>query len=158
VDVVVMSDSHLYEVTPQFEALCERYCRSADLVIHLGDIMGSTVLDYLALFPLEAVCGNMDSLSIRRQLPAKKVIRLGGYRVGLIHGWGSAAELPESLYTEFVDVDAVLFGHTHEPLLHRSNGILWFNPGSVSSGRRGAPRSIGLLRLDTAIHADIIPL
>jgi uncharacterized protein len=158
VNVVVMSDSHLYEVTPQLEAICERYCRAADLVIHLGDIMGPTVLDYLLQFPLEAVCGNMDSHSIRQQLPVKKVIRLGGFRIGLVHGWGSSADLPEILYPEFVEVDAVLFGHTHEPFLRRSNGILWFNPGSVSSGRNGAPRSLGLLRVDTELHADHIPL
>jgi uncharacterized protein len=155
-NVVVMSDSHLYDVTPQFEAVCERYCRSADLVIHLGDIMGPAVLDYLLQFPLEAVCGNMDSSSIRQQLPAKRVIRLGAYRVGLIHGWGASVELPESLYAEFADVDAVLFGHTHEPYQNRANGILWFNPGSVSSGRRGAPCSLGLLRVDKAIHAEFI--
>jgi uncharacterized protein len=157
-NVVVMSDSHLYEVTPQFEALCEHYCGPADLVIHLGDIMGPVVLDYLSQFPLEAVCGNMDSLDILRQLPAKKVIRLGGYRVGLVHGWGSSADLPEILYSEFEDVDVVLFGHTHEPYEHRANGVLWFNPGSVSSGRRGAPPSIGLLRVNTSIHAEIIPV
>ncbi len=157
-NVVVMSDSHLYEVNPHFEAICERYCRGVDLVIHLGDIMGPAVLDYLTQFPLEAVCGNMDGLSIRQQLPAKKQIRLGGFRFGLIHGWGSGADLPESLYAEFMGVDVVLFGHTHEPFQAKANGILWFNPGSVCAGRRGAPCSIGLLRVDTAIHADIIPV
>ena len=157
-NIVVMSDSHLYEVTPQFEALCERYARGADLVIHLGDLVGPSILDYLMQFPLEAVCGNMDGHSIRQQLPVKKVIRLGGFRVGLVHGWGASADLPETLYPEFVNVDAVLFGHTHEPFLRRSNGILWFNPGSVSSGRRGAPRSLGLLQVDTELHADHIPV
>ena len=157
-NIVVMSDTHLYEVTPQFEALCERYCRGADLVIHLGDIVGQTVLDYLHQFPFEGVCGNMDGSGIRRQLPAKKILRLGKYRVGLIHGWGAAVELPESLCAEFQDVDVVMFGHTHEPLQHRANGILWFNPGSVSAGRRGSPCSLGLVRVDTGFHADIVPV
>jgi uncharacterized protein len=157
-NIVVMSDSHLYQLTPAFEALCERYCRDADLVIHLGDVVSASVLDYLKQYPLEAVAGNMDSLSIRQQLPAKKIIRLGAYRVGLIHGWGSAADLPARLMHEFNDVDAVLFGHTHEGVQYQCNGILWFNPGSVSMGRGGAPRSIGLLSAGASLRGEIITL
>ena len=69
-----------------------------------------------------------------------------------------AGELPEILCAEFQDVDVVMFGHTHEPLQHQANGILWFNPGSVAAGRRGAPCSLGLVRVDTAFHADIVPV
>ncbi|HBZ56691.1 MAG TPA: YfcE family phosphodiesterase, partial [Syntrophobacteraceae bacterium] len=77
---------------------------------------------------------------------------------GLVHGWGSALELPEKLFPEFQNVDVVMFGHTHEPLQYRSNGILWFNPGSVSAGRRGATCSLGLLRVETTIDVDIVPV
>jgi uncharacterized protein len=151
-NVVVMSDSHLYEPTPAFEELCERYCRYADRVIHLGDVVGAAVLNYLAQFPLEAVAGNMDTLSVRELLPVRKIVRLGAYRVALIHGWGAAADLRVRLAHEFSDVDAVLFGHTHEGIHYKSNGILWFNPGSVAAGRRGAPRSIGLLTVGGSLR------
>jgi uncharacterized protein len=157
-NIVVMSDSHLYEVTPAFEELCERYCRHADRVIHLGDVVSASVLDFLAQFPLEAVAGNMDSPSVREQLPVKKIIRLGAYRVGLIHGWGAAGDLRVKLAHEFSGVDAVLFGHTHEGIEYKSNGILWFNPGSVAAGRGGAPRSIGLLSVGSSLRGEIVPL
>jgi uncharacterized protein len=157
-NIVVMSDSHLYELTPAFEELCDRYCRHADRVIHLGDMVSAAVLDFLAQFPLEAVAGNMDSPSVRERLPVKKIIRLGAYRVALIHGWGSAADLRARLAHEFSAVDAVLFGHTHEGIEHKSNGILWFNPGSIAAGRGGAPRSIGLLSVGGTLRGEIIPL
>lgn len=156
--IVVMSDTHLNRVTEEFEALCHRYCRDADLVIHLGDLVSRAVLDYLEQYPLEAVSGNTDDYALRSRLPAKKTIRLGSFRVGLIHGWGTSHDLRNRLIDEFSNADAILFGHTHQPVRARENGLFWFNPGSVSAGRNGSPPSLGILTVDGCLDGEIIPL
>lgn len=153
-----MSDTHLRAVTKPFADLCERYCSKADLVIHLGDMVSPLILDFLSRYRLEAVAGNMDGPVIHGQLPVKKTVRLGGYRLGLIHGWGSGERLRDHLRREFTDVDAVLFGHTHQGLCRQENGTLWFNPGSVTLARGHSPCSIGLLHVGTALQGEILPV
>ena len=121
-------------MTDQFKAICEQYCRDADMVIHLGDWTRSAILDYLEQYPLQAVAGNMDDYSVHSRLPVKKVIQVNGFRIGMIHGWGSARDLRNRLKTQFADVHAIFFGHTHQPLQSEENGLFWFNPGSVFTG------------------------
>jgi hypothetical protein len=153
-----MSDTHLEQVTDQFEDICARFCSDADMVIHLGDWTGSRVLDYMEQYPLEAVSGNTDDHRVRGRLPAKKVIRIDNHRIGIAHGWGSARDLRRRLQSEFDHVDAILFGHTHQAFLSKENGLLWFNPGSVFFGRQGSPASIGVLHVQGGLRGEIIEL
>ncbi len=155
---MVMSDTHLNHPTEEFREICSRYCDQADMVIHLGDWARSTILDYLEGYSLQAVAGNMDDHAILQRLPAKKVIRTGKYRLGIIHGWGSSRDLRQRLAREFEDVDAILYGHSHLPYVQRENGLLWFNPGSVFMGRGDLPGSIGILHADEELWGEIIPL
>lgn len=156
--IVVMSDTHLSRVTDDFSYLCSEFCDNADMVIHLGDWESVAILNYLEQYRLEAVCGNMDDHTIRERLPAVKVIRVGDFRLGLTHGWGSPNGIRRRIGKEFKDVDAILFGHTHQPLALQENGLLWFNPGSVYLGRGDARRSIGILSIKDTIRPEIINL
>jgi len=154
--IVVMSDTHLGQVTKEFEELCDRHCEGADLVIHLGDMVSGAVLRYLEQYPLEAVAGNSDDRVIHNSLPDKKLLRLGAFRVGIIHGYGSSVGLRGRLVNEFPGADAVLFGHTHVPLRQVEGGVLWFNPGSVFCGRGEHRRTLGLLHVGERIESEII--
>jgi putative phosphoesterase len=116
------------------------------------------VLNYLEQYPLEAVAGNMDDYSIQRRLPARRIVKAGAFRLGIAHGWGSHGEIRYRLEQEFTGVDAILFGHTHQPLIFRENGLLWFNPGSVCLARGDSPKSIGVLRIHDRIEADIVQI
>jgi len=156
--IVVMSDTHLNRLTDEFKAICTKHCDDADMVIHLGDWVSSSVLDYLEQYNLEAVAGNMDNHVIHDRLPVKKVISVGGHRIGITHGWGSASDLRKKLYTEFPGVRAILFGHTHQALQMEENGIFYFNPGSVFMGRGSIPRSLGILHIHERIQGEIVPL
>jgi hypothetical protein len=153
--IVVMSDTHLYSPDDEFKAICSHYCRDADLTIHLGDYAAGSVLDFLERYPLEAVAGNTDDAAICSRLPAKKVIRVGNLRIGLIHGCGWGYNIRPMLLKQFTDVDAILFGHTHQPLQIEDGGLLWFNPGSVFTGRGGCSRSLGVLHVGNRIEAEI---
>ena len=137
--IVVMSDTHLSKATDEFKALCSEFCDDADMVIHLGDMEKAEMLNYLEQYPLEAVAGNMDDYSIQQRLPARKIVKAGAFRLGIAHGWGPDGGIRQRLEQEFTGVDAILFGHTHQPLIFRKNGLLWFNPGSVFLGRGDSP-------------------
>jgi putative phosphoesterase len=156
--IVVMSDTHLTRATDDFKALCSEYCEDADLVVHLGDWEKVEILNYLEQYPLEAVAGNMDDYAIRQRLQTKKVLRAGNFRIGIIHGWGSPSGIRQRIATEFQGVDAILFGHTHQPLLIRDNGLLWFNPGSVYHGRGASRTTIGILQISDGIEAEIVQI
>lgn len=156
--IVVMSDTHLDQVTKEFEELCDRYCEGADLVIHLGDMVSGAVLRFLEQYPLEAVAGNSDDRVVHGALPDKKVLRLGTFRVGIIHGFGSTVGMRGRLANEFPGADAVLFGHTHVPLQQREAGTLWFNPGSVFNGRGEQRCTMGLLHVGERLETEIIRL
>jgi uncharacterized protein len=154
--LVVMSDTHLSRVTKEFRAICERYCQGADVVVHLGDLTRSVILDYLEQYPLQAVAGNMDDHNVHSRLPVKKVLQVGAFRIGLVHGWGAAADLRSRLKTQFADVNAIFFGHTHQPIQIEENGLLWFNPGSVFSGRGQSRGSLGVVHVDEQLRGEII--
>ncbi len=156
--IVVMSDTHLREATQEFKDLCSEFCDGADMVIHLGDWDRIEILNYLENYPLEAVAGNMDDYLIRQHLPDRKVLKAGAFRLGITHGWGPGGGIRQRLQQEFTGVDAVLFGHTHQPLISRENGVLWFNPGSVFLGRGDFRKTIGILKIQENIEAEIIQI
>ncbi len=154
--LVVMSDTHLRSLTEEFVQICDHYCSNADLVIHLGDWTRKEILDHLERYPLEAVAGNMDGPDISQRLPRKRVLKLGGFRLGMTHGWGSYGDLPWRLLNEFNGVDAILFGHTHQPFSGKTNGVFCFNPGSVFLGRSASNRTLGILYLEDRIRSQIV--
>lgn len=156
--IVVMSDTHLRHVTEEFAAICERFCRDAHMVIHLGDWTQPRVLDFLEQYPLQGVAGNTDDYSIHSRLPAKRILQLNGCRIGLIHGWGSVEDLRNRLKTQFSEVDAIFYGHSHQPLQVEEDGLFWFNPGSVFLGRSQFSGSLGIVHIGQSIRAEIIPL
>ena len=120
--------------------------------------MGSGVLDFLESYPLEAVSGNMDDLRIRSRLPYKRVVKVNGFRLGLIHGWGTRSDLETNVGQEFEVVDAIIYGHSHRPVSHWKEGILYFNPGSATQNRGMDYNTMGFLTLGKSIDTRVIQL
>jgi len=144
----VIADTHI----PKFlSALPKRIAclfQDVDLILHVGDITNSEVLDELRLLaPVVAVKGDHDALD----LPVKTVVEIGKARIGLVHGRRSVwRELPSMLSNElftgrrfwwggfqrqvmraFSQVDAIIFGHFHRPYLSWHDDVLLFSPGAV---------------------------
>jgi uncharacterized protein len=68
-----------------------------------------------------------------------RVLEIDGYRVDMIHG--------DLLTGDILTVergDILLFGHTHVPVLKKEDGVVYFNPGSVSLPKNGFPTSFAL--------------
>ena len=52
--------------------------------------------------------------------------------------------------TEELDTDVVVFGHSHQALVERKDGVLYLNPGSAGPRRYGRPRTIAFLKIEPA--------
>ena len=152
----VLSDTHLTRVTPVLECILDQFFHDADLLIHAGDMVSLPVYRFLQQRPIEAVQGNMDEWALREELPEKKTLTLENFRVGIMHGWGAPRGLEERLLREFPDVNVLIYGHSHLAANHWSDGVLFFNPGSVS-GYRGKP-SVGILHVTADLRGEIIEL
>lgn len=156
--VVVVSDTHLFRVSPELEQIAEEFFSDADLVIHLGDWETVDVYEYFRKYPLVGVAGNADPPELKRILPLKRQIKVAGYRIGIIHGYGASFDLVRRLRNEFSNVNIVLFGHTHEPYESKEGGIWWINPGSLFVGRSGAERSLAVLSLEKQVKVELVLL
>ena len=110
--------------------------------------------------PVHAVHGNVDSPELQELLPATLELSLGGVTVGVVHDAGEARRrLPRSRQ-RFPAADAVIFGHSHQPLLEQDeDGFQIFNPGSPTERRRAASHTMGMARIeDGRIAFELVTL
>lgn len=150
----VVSDTHLAgKPVPGYvmEAL-----RGCDLILHAGDILEMAVLEQLsAVAETLAVRGNMDSVEVAGGLPARRVVQVEGFRIGLTHGHGAPDGIIKRVSGEFEDVDCIVFGHTHQPLYGVRGGILYFNPGSPTDRVFASGNTVGFLEVTDIITPRI---
>jgi uncharacterized protein len=130
------------------------------VILHAGDLVELSVLDLLrTVAPVLAVYGNTDPWEVAQRLPRRVLVRAGRWQIGLVHGDGGHGPTPERARGAFETVDAVVFGHSHQPLCEWRAGVLLFNPGSATDRRRSPYCSCGRLRVTAeAITGEIIPL
>jgi hypothetical protein len=144
--IAIISDTHMPRGPRRLPDRCVELLRAADLIIHAGDLMRMSVLSGLRGFgEVIAVRGNVDDEEIRAALPETAVIAAGGARIAVIHDAGSARGRLRRMRARFPDADAVVFGHSHIPLLERADdGFQILNPGSPTERRRAPEHTMGL--------------
>ena len=153
----VISDTHLDAPTPFLEMVVDKYFKDADLILHAGDICSLKVFDAFKGKRIYAVAGNNDRPDIERRFPDKELIGVNGFKIGLIHGFGFPFGVEKRVVTLFEDIDCLVFGHSHWPVNHRRDGILFFNPGTFKGWIFSLfRRSIGLLTVDQGIKGEIV--
>lgn len=154
----VLSDTHLKHIPQDLGERITHHFRDVDMILHAGDVVEQSVLDFFADRALRAVAGNMDSWELKQHLPEKIVFTVEGLRVGLIHGWGAPAGIEERIIQEFDAIDILVYGHTHAAVSHNKNGIRYFNPGSPTDKRFARTNTIGILEIGTSVHTRIITI
>ena len=120
-----------------------------DLILHAGDLTSPKVIDELEeIAPVMAVQGNMDRAN-GIKLPKAKVIEAEDLRIGLVHGEVyPRADSQQLLYlARELNVDILVSGHSHQPKIEQSEGILLLNPGSPIVPRL-ADRTVMLLEIN----------
>ena len=156
--VGVLSDTHLIRVTRELEDIYERYLSQVDIILHAGDFVSEDVVDFLDRKTFHGVCGNMDPVELKQRLPVKKVIEIGRFKFGLIHGWGSSGDLEERIRGEFGQVDAIVYGHSHRAVNHIRDNLLFFNPGTALGYSSSRGHTIGVLEVEERIRGECIKL
>ncbi len=144
--IAVIADTHMPKGARQLPERCTAELRTADLIVHAGDFSAWEVYAQLCDYgpPVVAVSGNVDDARLQRRLPETAVFDADGAEVGVIHDAGSAKSRFERMRARFPGASAVIFGHSHLPLLDGHGNFQIFNPGSPTERRRAPTRSMGL--------------
>lgn len=150
VRVGLIADTHVGEFLDALPEAALTALEGCDLVLHAGDLSTPAVLEDLErVAPVVAVRGDHDRDA--DALPRTAVVRVGGWRIGLMHGshgrpwdtgvtlaqWAAGRALPwqQALRTHLVgcvgSVDALVYGHWHVPSVGRVGSVLCVCPGAV---------------------------
>lgn len=124
-----------------------------DRVLHLGDVIrdAERLSECFPQLEMIWVVGNCDGYSGDDRAPAERELFMGEKRILMCHGHtyqvklGIGALLSEGRAR---GADAVLFGHTHEPVCFQEGGMWVMNPGTV----RGFPAATyGVMELTDGV-------
>lgn len=156
--ILVLADTHIGSWEQLAPPLALAVAQ-ADWVVHCGDFTGREFLDELRRRSrnFAGVFGNTDGSKIRQELLDKVTLEIEGKRFVITHpSWGGPPEgIEEELLSLHGDADAILFGHTHEPLVQQRNHTLLFNPGQGYPAF-GYPATYGILTIAQGkIEAEI---
>jgi len=161
VTVIVISDTHIPERAPTLSRDLVGHLVHADVILHCGDFTSTKVYEELrAIAETYAVAGNCDTYELASRLPEKRIVEVNGKKIGMTHGSGGPHGLLDRVKRRFAgeEVDVVLFGHSHIPMIERSNGVVYANPGSPTD-RYSAPHPTYLkLEIGEKIRAEIVEL
>jgi uncharacterized protein len=147
VRVGVVADTHLPRGTRTLPEACVERLRTADAILHAGDVTALAVLEELRALgpPLYAVAGNVDEPALQAVLPRELVVELEDVRVAMTHVAGPARGREARLAARFPEADAIVYGHTHLPQVERFGRVWILNPGSPTERRRAPARTMLLL-------------
>lgn len=148
--VVIVSDTHIPKRAKRLPSALIRGLERADAILHAGDWVDEAVIEELEAYaPVYGVAGNCDPPELRRRLGERRIVRLGGYRIGLVHGEGRKGTTLERAIAAFAGepLHLLVFGHTHLPYKGRHGSTLVFNPGSPTDRRRSPRFSYGVALL-----------
>ena len=130
-----------------------KHLSGIDLILHSGDVGQITVLHRLKQYaPVVAVRGNVDDHL--DGLPETELISIGGRLVYVLHVLANL-----DLDPAVSGFAMIVSGHSHQPLIRTTKGVLYVNPGSVGPRRFKLP--ICFVRAefsDTGIKTRLIEL
>jgi uncharacterized protein len=148
--IAIVSDTHMPRGARRLPERCVMRLRTADLILHAGDVMTWDTLAEIEQLgpPVLAVHGNVDDPDLRRRLPAERTVRAEGAWIAMVHDAGPARGRMARLHRRFPGAHAVVFGHSHLPLLEQEGGFQIFNPGSPTERRRAPVHTMGVARAE----------
>jgi len=134
----IISDTHGLLRPAAVEAL-----HGSQAIIHAGDVGREGILhDLEQIAPVTVVRGNIDTSAWARKLPATNVLEIAGTSIYVLHNIDELDLDPAA-----AGFSAVIFGHSHRPLIETRKGVLFFNPGSAGPRRFNLPISVGRLTI-----------
>lgn len=148
--VGVISDTHGLLRPEALKAL-----QSAEHILHAGDVGDPAILDTLrTIAPATAIRGNIDEGGPCDHLPPTELVELNGRGIYMLHDVKQLDLNPEA-----AGIAAVVFGHSHKPLVEQRRGVLFLNPGSAGPRRFQLPVTVAWLHIDASgLSAQIVEL
>jgi uncharacterized protein len=146
----VISDTHGL-LRPQAVAAM----RGTDLIIHAGDVGNRDIVKALAdIAPTFAVRGNVDTAPWAADLPATELVKVGERLFFVLHQISELDFDPAA-----AGFGAVVFGHSHQPLIETREGVLYLNPGSAGPRRFNLPVAVARVAVSGEhLHPEIVEL
>ena len=132
--------------------------RQVGLILHGGDVGHSSLLpDLAAIAPVVAVRGNADSLELIETLPDQIRISAGERTILLLHGHHGKTARATALAAVGPNVDVIVFGHSHQPLIEKHEDTVLLNPGSPTERRWGPHFGVGFLTVtENSIEPELV--
>ncbi len=151
--ILVISDTHIPHRAKSLPKEFYDKVEDVDAIIHAGDFTSVDVLREMEGFkPLYAVYGNMDDADVYSLLPEIRVEEFEGVKVGIFHGVGSPLGIEKKVFQKFknenMDVDIVIFGHSHRWFYGEMEGVKLLNPGSATDKFFSFKRSFAILTIE----------
>lgn len=156
--IVVTADTHLNE-GGKVPSRLKHELETAELIIHAGDWKSMDVYTDLSKYgEVKGVYGNVDDEDIQEHLPAKEILNLSNFKIGIVHGHGNKKTTEKRAIEAFAgdNADVIISGHSHIPMIRYFKSALLLNPGSPTDKRTLPYYSFAILELDEDIRADII--
>ncbi len=131
--VGVISDTHGL-MRPEASAAL----RGSDLIIHAGDVGNPAVIKKLAgIASPHVVRGNVDRGDWAASLPMTELVEVGERLFYVLHEISQLDLDPAD-----AGFAAVVFGHSHQPMIETRQGVLFLNPGSAGPRRFKLPVTV----------------
>ncbi|UOR10761.1 metallophosphoesterase family protein [Halobacillus amylolyticus] len=157
--IIVVSDTHMPKKAKQLPTRLIEELYSANLIVHLGDWQTVEIYKQLSEFAqVIGVYGNVDEDDIKEIAPRRIVTEWGGFKVGIVHGHGEKKTTEKRVMEEFEgeELDLILFGHSHLPILKFVKKTMLFNPGSATDKRSLPYYSFGVITIEDDVCAEHI--
>jgi putative phosphoesterase len=137
--LLLVADTHVPKRARDNPAVVWDEVARADVVLHAGDWVEPSLLDELEerADRLVACWGNNDGDELRRRLPERADVTLGGLRFTVVHETGASGGRDARMAMLYPDTDVLVFGHSHIPWdTTAKTGLRLLNPGSPTDRRR----------------------
>lgn len=152
----LVADTHMPPNDPKTMALMEKAFAGVDLILHAGDIVTLSVLDWLeTIAPVYAAIGNNDvMLPPDRRLKKYHALEVDGVSIGVFHIYEPYDWPPARFVKHYYGIesppDVLVVGDTHFEVVEERDGVLVINPGSPTSShlRVDLPGTVGILTIE----------
>lgn len=156
----LISDTHIPDRAKQLPQNVLDAFSDVDLILHAGDLTSLEVIEELEeIAPVMAVQGNMDRVS-GIKLPKAKIVEAEGLKIGIVHGEVyPRGDTQQLVYlAKELGADILVSGHSHQPKIEQTDGVLLINPGSPIVPRL-ADRTVMLLEINNKeVDVEIVKI
>jgi len=159
--LIVLSDTHIKPGLSLLSLLPKdliSLIKNSDMVIHAGDFETMECYSELqSLTRVIAVHGDTDCDELIKLLPERQVIESEGMKIGVIHKGQLTSENTDGLryLAREMDVDILIFGHFHHPIVEKTD-VLLISPGSATVPGIAEPSAVELEINNKSLEGKII--